>query len=515
MALNDLIKKMDSYTKTELLGRETTRILRLTFSINDFDALEDDVLNEALIIQRGAELVQSKVLRDKLLESVKRENLSLYGVSSHDMLKLKYADSDFFLRDFNIEPLYGLKPASDDRQSAEIVNAIHNELVNINAYPHPYQERVKEKVVSLIAQNMNQKILASLPTGAGKTILALEIIVDILRVLRVLKNSRVNIIWLVSSKELAEQSLQSFKRLWKQKGDHPVNCQRYFGDFNTLDPAGVSTVTFATFGLIAARIDSPEVKYLFQQSPFLFIDEAHQSEAYTYEGALKKYRDNCPNYNIIGLTATPFRGEDNEYLHFKQNFNQFIQLTDGHGSILDSPITYLIEQGYLAEIDYRILNGSEGMVSESEHFRTLNHAVLYECRELRKSKNNTIIFAKSKSHAIALSIFLKREGFINGLVVGETPDVIRKNHLSDFSNRSNELNILINHLILSTGIDVPGMNSIMILGDIESPSLALQILGRAMRGPKNGGNKKNTVYLTKQNYNRLCDFKLLEKIVLQ
>jgi superfamily II DNA or RNA helicase len=333
--------------------------------------------------------------------------------------------------------------------------------------------------------------------------------------LRVLKNSGLNIIWLVSSKELAEQSLQAFKRLWKQKGDHPVKLQRYFGDFNTLEQTSVSTVTFATFGLIAARIDTPEVKCLFQESPFLFIDEAHQSEAFTYEGALRKYRDYCPNYNIIGLTATPFRGEDNEYLHFKQNFNQFIQLTDDNGNILDSPIAYLMKQGYLAEIEYIILNGSEGIVSESEHFRTLNHAVLNECKELKRCNNNTIIYAKSKSHAIALSIFLKREGFVNGLVVGETPDVIRKNYLTDFSNKDNELNILINHLILSTGIDVPGMNSIMILGDIESPSLALQILGRAMRGPKNGGNKKNTVYLTKQNYNRLCDFKLLENIVLQ
>jgi type I site-specific restriction endonuclease len=83
-----------------------------------------------------------------------------------------------------------------------------------------------------------------------------------------------------------------------------------------------------------------------------------------------------------------------------------------------------------------------------------------------------------------------------------------------FTNKENNLNILVNHLILSTGIDVPGMNSIMILGEINSPSLGLQILGRAMRGPKNGGNKENTIYLTNQNYNRLSEFKLLETNVL-
>ena len=75
--------------------------------------------------------------------------------------------------------------------------------------------------------------------------------------------------------------------------------------------------------------------------------------------------------------------------------------------------------------------------------------------------------------------------------------------------------MLINHQILSTGIDVPGMNSIMILSKIESPSLALQIIGRAMRGEKNGGNKSNTIYLTQDNYKKLEEFELLENIVLQ
>jgi superfamily II DNA or RNA helicase len=54
----------------------------------------------------------------------------------------------------------------------------------------------------------------------------------------------------------------------------------------------------------------------------------------------------------------------------------------------------------------------------------------------------------------------------------------------------------------------------MILSEINSPTLALQILGRAMRGIKNGGNKENTIYLTKENYNKLSEYKLLESVVL-
>ena len=61
--------------------------------------------------------------------------------------------------------------------------------------------------------------------------------------------------------------------------------------------------------------------------------------------------------------------------------------------------------------------------------------------------------------------------------------------------------------------DIPGLESIMILSDINSPSLAMQILGRAMRGPKNGGNENNTVFVTPSNYKTFEDFQLLENII--
>jgi superfamily II DNA or RNA helicase len=141
-------------------------------------------------------------------------------------------------------------------------------------------------------------------------------------------------------------------------------------------------------------------------------------------------------------------------------------------------------------------------------------SVIENCKRLIEKKHNTIIFAESKSHAIALSILLTKNQIKNGLIVGETPNIIRKDIIEKFGDKENELQVLINHQILSTGIDVPGMNSIMILGEINSPTLALQIIGRAMRGPKNGGNEINTIYLTSRNRKKLEDYKILEHIVL-
>jgi DNA repair protein RadD len=511
MALIDLIKNLDSYTKTFLLGPETTRILRLTFTQSEFEAIDDSIINDAVLIQRGCELVQNKNYRFKLLESIKKGELQDLGFDSYDDLKAKYSDLSNFTRDFTIEPEFQIEKPKETRTNFEIVEPAHNEIRPIVAFPHNYQKRLKDRLFSLLKNNNNLKILANMPTGAGKTVLAMELIIDLIRTA---ESNKFNFIWLVSSKELAEQSLQSLKKLWSQKGDQPIFCQRFFGEFDTLESFNSPTITFATFDLLVSRIESSSVSFLLSNTNFLIIDEAHQSEAFTYEKVILRYQNLNTFYQIIGLTATPFRSEDSEFNHFKQNFNHFEQIVDESGNLVSSPIQYLIDHSYLSRVHFCLLNNSEGDVSESEYYRTLNNAVKDECIQIIERNQNTIIFAKSKSHAIALSIYLKYNGIANGLIVGETPDQMRKILLKDFTDKENNLNVLINHQILSTGIDVPGMNSIMILGDINSPSLALQILGRAMRGPKNGGNAENKIFLTRQNYNRLSEYKLLESTVL-
>jgi DNA repair protein RadD len=512
MALIDLIKNLDSYTKTNLLGAETTRILRLTFTENDFDAIEDSVINEAVLVQKGCELIQSKSNRIKLLESLKKETLQGLGLSSFEELKAKYLDIIEFSKAFGIEKEYLIERPLETRQKFEIIQPTHNELRNISAYPHDYQRRLKNRLLNHLTNSPNQKILTSMPTGAGKTVLAMELIVDLIRT--AIDSKKTNIFWVVSSKELAEQSLQALKKLWGQKGDQPICCQRFFGEFNSIESFNFPTITFATFDLLVSRLETDYIKSLLSTTKYLFIDEAHQSEAFTYEKVLLDYQRINPQYKIVGLTATPFRSEDSEFSHFKQNFNLYEQISDEQDNYLSSPIQYLIDGSFLSRINFNLLNNSEGNVSDAEFYRTLNKSVINECNLILDRKENTIIFAKSKSHAVALSIYLKQNGIGNGLIIGETPDVVRKQLLSDFTNKENNLSILVNHLILSTGIDVPGMNSIMVLGEINSPSLGLQILGRAMRGPKNGGNKENTIYLTHQNYNQLSEFKLLEAIVL-
>ena len=510
-----MIDNLDSSTKTDLLGEETTKILKYTFAESENDVVDKSIINNAIAMQLGAKLIVAKSSRKMLVDFCKLSDIIKNGFKNFDEAQNAYAkDINRFISDFKIEDEYLIDDNHDERKNNEFVIPVYGECNGTISFPHFYQKALKDRIYNHLLNKINPIILTIMPTGSGKTVLAMELINDYFRTAESIFGKKIKIAWIVKSKELCEQSLRSFQKIWKQKGDHKVICERYFGKFNTIENFNESKITFASFDLLTSRIDSQEVRNFLEELDLLIIDEAHYSEAETYVEVLNSYKAYNDKHKIIGLTATPHRADDDKFNSFKDNFNITETISDSTGAPINSPIQYLINNGYLAKIEFSILDVSGGNVSKTEYYRTLHNSVLNECDNMLKNNENTIIFAQSKPHAIALSIFLKQNGIKNGLIVGETPDSIRKKLLEDFGDKSSDLNVLINYQILSTGIDVPGMNSIIVLSEINSPSLALQIIGRAMRGQKNGGNKENKIFLTKENHKKLSEYHLLESIVL-
>ena len=517
MSLLKLIKNVNSATKTNiLLNDETSKLLRFTFAESIDHPINSSIIDSAVALQLGEDLIYKKKYRDILIESLRSIELKYLGYENSEDAKSDF-DNDFdkFFRIFKIEETYRKLITEDDRESNELILPKHGDLIKINAFPHDYQKRLKKQITLKLFNGFRPAILATMPTGGGKTVLALETVVDIFRVEEELKNKTMHLLWIVDSKELCEQSLQSFKKIWLQRGDHPLLIQRYFDKFNKIEVnENISSITFATFDLITSRITNTDIADFISKISLMIIDEAHSSNASTYREVFEKYKDFNPDYRILGLTATPYRHDDNINDSLRNMFNEVISITNENNESEISPIDFLTNKGYLAKINFQLLKNEESNIKTMNYYKTLHLSVIENCKRLIENKHNTIIFAESKSHAIALSILLTKNDIKNGLIVGETPNIIRKDLIQKFGDKENELQVLINHQILSTGIDVPGMNSIMILGEINSPTLALQIIGRAMRGHKNGGNEVNTIYLTSRNRKKLEDFKLLEYIVL-
>ncbi len=514
MSLLKLIGYLSNTEKTKILGEETTRILRFTFTVKDTDTIPAEVIDEAVASKDGVNLIYNNKLRNQLIDSIPSYKIESLGIHTYDEAQDIYQkDINKFIRDFHIESIYKRKEIVDERKSLEYVVPKYGENNGTNAFPHPYQLSLKNQINKILRETQDMSVLVTMPTGSGKTVLAMEVLIDLFRNYRPNDEKRFQVGWLVDSSELSEQSFQSFQKLWKQKGDRIVYAQRYFGRFNSLDLRDSNKITFATFPLLAERLDTSDVRQFLINANVIIVDEAHGANALTYSDVIGKYKKLNPKGKILGLTATPYRNDDNEYQSLKGLFQDYLEITDKDGKRLNSPMEYLIEKEYLAEIDYQVLNAERGE-SRSEYYNNLHESVKKECIKLIERGENSIIFAESKSHAIAINLYLKTNNIESELIVGETPDGNRKDYLKRFGNKNDNLSILVNYQILSTGIDVPGMNSIMILANVNSPTLALQIIGRAMRGVKNGGNKRNVIYLTKDNFNKLHEYKILEDKVL-
>jgi superfamily II DNA or RNA helicase len=515
MSLVNLLKYLSANEKTEFLGEESTRILRYTFADKDTDAIPERILSEALAVKHGEDFISKSSYRNSLIESIPERILKRNGISDCEKaIKIYKKDINRFLRDFDIEDKYKPISIEDDRTDFEYSIPKYGECNGTNAFPHFYQLNLKDRVLYDIYNNYHNSILVTMPTGAGKTVLAMEVIIDFFRSNRNL-DKKLHVGWFVSSKELCEQSFQSFQKLWKQKGDRRVRACRYWGKFNNLDSRIEDKITFGGFPLLISRLNEDSLKDYLSTIDLLVIDEAHGVKADSRDRLIAMYKNLRGDiFQIIGLTATPFRLDDEEYDSLKGSFQKHFEIRDENNNPVNSPIQYLVDNEFLASLKFEKLNSVIGS-SKSEYYGNLHASIIQECRNLLSSNKNVIIFAESYSHAISLNIYLQNNGIENALIIGDTPPNKRKKYLQEFGDPESSLNVLVNESILSTGIDVPGMNAIMVLRDIGSPTLAMQILGRAMRGPKNGGNLINRVYLTDSNYTHLKNYKLIEQKVLK
>ena len=92
-------------------------------------------------------------------------------------------------------------------------------------------------------------------------------------------------------------------------------------------------------------------------------------------------------------------------------------------------------------------------------------------------------------HGKLLSAILTMQGIKNGSVFGEMNSIERKNIVNKFKNREDDLNILINYEVLTTGFDATNIRCVFITRPTNSVVLYSQMLGRGLRGPLMGGNE--------------------------
>lgn len=119
-----------------------------------------------------------------------------------------------------------------------------------------------------------------------------------------------------------------------------------------------------------------------------------------------------------------------------------------------------------------------------------NRVIMEKLMVLNNEEVPTIVFACSVNHAKMLSAMLTVEGIPNSLVIGELDPVTRKRAIDTFKDRTNNVNIIINYEVLTTGFDSKNIRCVFITRPTKSVVLYSQMLGRGLRGPLMGGNEE-------------------------
>ncbi len=368
-----------------------------------------------------------------------------------------------------------------------------------------HQRDAARRVTSALEKHPHRVVL-HMPTGAGKTRVAMSIIADHLR-----KHEPTLVIWLANSEELCEQSASEFEKAWENLGNRDIGVHRFWGNRElSLDDVQDGLLIGGLAKMYSATKRKLEfIMELAGRTSLVIIDEAHSAIAETYQlilDALVKMPH--PNPGLLGLTATPGRTwadiEIDEQLSAFFSRRKVTLQIEGYSN----PVDYLVDKQYLACVYYSPLyhEGGAGF-SEADKQKVQNSfdipdsilkrlaedelrnlAIITKLEELSKHHRRILVFAATVTHAEVLAAILQMKNFDAESVTANTPKEQRSRIIEKYKQDTQEVRILCNFGVLTTGFDAPLSSAALIARPTKSLVLYCQMVGRAIRGPKAGGN---------------------------
>ncbi len=505
MNFNDLLSKANEQTLQKLLGSATFQLLKL---------LEPNLVNPSklketlLILYTPQQLLLIKEKRDLLLDLITVQQAKILATvleapcakdPYQALKKVKVSgnsEAKKYLFNFFEIPLYS------KNQNVNETTAIIENTPNYALFSH---QRNAVKQVKNYLSKAPRRVLLHLPTGAGKTRTAMNIIADHLR-----NNEPTLVIWLAYSEELCEQAVTEFQKAWNYLGDRPISTYRFWGSHDLdLEQAQDGLVVAGLAKIYNATKKSIRfINQLGVRCSLVIIDEAHQAIAQTYKLVLDALVIPYEKTALLGLTATPGRtwAEINKDAELAKFFAQQKVTLEIEG--YNNPIDYLVEQQYLAKANYRSLFYETGMELSFQDLNRINteldipkyilnrlaedeqrnFCIILELENLTQYHQRIIFFSTSVEHAELIASILRLRGFKADAIIGNTPKSEREQIIQKFKDDQSQPKILCNYGVLTTGFDAPKTSAAVIARPTKSLVLYSQMVGRAIRGIKAGGN---------------------------
>ena len=377
---------------------------------------------------------------------------------------------------------------------------------------YPYQQQVLHDLLSILAPDRNRvvsigpRVVAHLPTGAGKTRLACHVACHTLNLLDSVGKL---VIWLASTEELCQQASDDLVEAWSHLGNRTVDIHEFWGNKST-DLTKMHG-GFLVAGLpklwATAKNDHTALNSLANATALVIFDEAHQAIAHTYRFITEQLVTYQPP--LLGLTATPGRtaeiNDEDQELAELFHFNKVTIDARGHSN----PVAYLTTQGFLADPEFTHIE-TQSELQIQDHIDTPDYsqddlnqigedvgwqqAITETTITALKRYNRVIVFCPSVRNAATCAERINAQGFTAETILGTTPTETRQRTIAKFKEDSREAMAILNYGVLTAGFNAPRTRCVIIGRPTTSLVLYSQMAGRAMRGPRSGGNRTCQIY---------------------
>ncbi|CAB4194469.1 DEXDc domain containing protein [uncultured Caudovirales phage] len=222
----------------------------------------------------------------------------------------------------------------------------------------------------------------------------------------------------------------------------------------------------------------------------LLIDEAHlvsPAEETMYQLFIAILKKTNPQLKVVGFTATPWRlgqGKITEDGIFTDICFDLTTLSAFNKLIRDGYLCPLVPKQTHLQLDVSNVHKLGGEYKANELQLAVNkdkvtYEALTETLKHAVGRYSWLVFAAGVDHAISITSMLQHLGVDARCVHSKMSDKERDRNIADWKN--GVFTAIVNNGILTTGIDHPALDLIIMLRPTASTVLWIQMLGRGTR----------------------------------
>ncbi|OCA85912.1 DNA repair helicase [Bacillus sp. FJAT-27225] len=250
-----------------------------------------------------------------------------------------------------------------------------------------------------------------------------------------------------------------------------------------------------TFGLLTGNHKEKHADYIFttnltisncyhefrkDEFDYIIIDEAHHATSSTYQAVLNYFE---PKFTL-GMTATPERSDGyNVFDLFDNNVALEVRLHEALDDELVIPFHYFgitdIEGIDLSDVSIDNIAEVTKRLKVNERVDFIIEKMEFYGHDGEKRK--CLGFCASIEHAQYMAVEFNRRGYKSTCLHGGDSSDVRQQAINRLENDHDELEFIFTVDIFNEGVDIPSVNTVLMLRPTNSPIIFIQQLGRGLR----------------------------------